>query len=71
MTAQHRSWLALAILAGIAIGVGIDYAIHFMTWWQKRDDGDWAESARTAAEESEDFRVTADVARTAMRRAPE
>ncbi len=44
--------ISTSMVAGIAIGVGIDYAIHFMTWWKKRDDGDWAESARTAAQES-------------------
>jgi uncharacterized protein len=44
--------ISTSMVAGIAIGVGIDYAIHFMTWWRKRDDGDWAESARTAAQES-------------------
>lgn len=44
--------ISTSMVAGIAIGVGIDYAIHFMTWWQRRGDGDWAESARTAAEES-------------------
>lgn len=44
--------ISTSMVAGIAIGVGIDYAIHFMTWWQRRDDGDWAESARVAAQES-------------------
>ena len=44
--------ISTSMVAGIAIGVGIDYAIHFLTWWQRRDDGDWAESARTAAQES-------------------
>jgi predicted RND superfamily exporter protein len=44
--------ISTSMVAGIAIGVGIDYAIHFMTWWQKRGDGDWAESARLAAQES-------------------
>lgn len=44
--------ISTSMVAGIAIGVGIDYAIHFMTWWRQRDDGDWAESARAAAQES-------------------
>jgi len=44
--------ISTSMVAGIAIGVGIDYAIHFLTWWQRRGDGDWAESARAAAQES-------------------
>ncbi|MFH2007230.1 MAG: MMPL family transporter [bacterium] len=44
--------ISTSMVAGIAIGVGIDYSIHFLTWWKKRSDGDWAASARQAAAES-------------------
>ncbi len=44
--------ISTSMVAGIAIGVGIDYAIHFMTWWQRPEGGDWTAAARRAAQES-------------------
>ncbi|MDY0001826.1 MAG: MMPL family transporter [Polyangia bacterium] len=44
--------ISTSMVAGIAIGVGIDYAIHFLSWWQAPTGEGWVGSARRAAAES-------------------
>jgi len=44
--------ISTSMVAGIAVGVGIDYAIHFLSWWQRPRDGSWVTAARDAARES-------------------
>lgn len=44
--------ISTSMVAGIAVGVGIDYAIHFLSWWQRPADGSWVTAARDAARES-------------------
>jgi hypothetical protein len=44
--------ISTSMVAGIAIGVGIDYAIHFLSWWQRPRDHQWTTTAREAARES-------------------
>jgi predicted RND superfamily exporter protein len=44
--------IGTSMVSGIALGVGVDYAIHYLSWWQQRSDGNWAETARTAASEA-------------------